>query len=95
MTTTTSRNTIVRDQVLEPYYCSRDNHGWTIFEEVESKEDSTYTKAVSHPSSFSGCLKTIAKLKVHNQGDFDSIKSYLETYVEEHNKISSQFNLSI
>ena len=85
-------NTIVRDKVLAPYHCSRDNHGWTIFEEIESKESNkVYTKAVCHPSSFGRCLKIIAELKTHKDGEFNSIKEYLNQYTTEHNKISKEF----
>jgi hypothetical protein len=89
-------NTVIKDAILEPYYCSRDNHGWTVFEEVTSQEsDKTYLKPVSHPSSFGGCLQTIAKLKINNKSQYNSIKDYLSAYTKEHNKISDQFNLSI
>lgn len=89
-------NTIVRDKVLEPYYCSRDKHGWTIFEDVVSQEsNNTYTRPVCHPSTFSTCLKTIAELKTNMVGEFRSIKDYLTKYVTEHDRISKEFKVNI
>lgn len=89
-------NTVIKDAILEPYYCSRDNHGWTVFEEVISQEsDKVYIKPVSHPSSFSGCLKTIAKLKINNKSQYNSIKDYIDVYTKEHTKISREFKLNL
>lgn len=89
-------NTIIKDAILEPYYCSRDNHGWTVFEEVTSQEsDKVYIKPVCHPSTFGGCLKVIAKLKVNNKSQYNSIKDYINVYTEEHTKISKEFKLNL
>ena len=53
-------STTVKDPVLEPFFCTRDNHGWTVFEMVQPQEQYTtesstgeaYKKAISHPSNF-------------------------------------------
>jgi len=95
--------TIIRDEVLEPYFCSRDNHGWTVFEEVkpqeqyitESSTGETYKKAVSHPSNFGSCLKAIAELKTNSHGDYNSIESYITTFTKEHKSISEKFKVGI
>ena len=95
--------TTVKDPVLEPFYCSRDNHGWTVFEMVKPQEQYTtesssgeaYKKAISHPASFGGCLKAIAELKTNSKGDYNSVSSYIQTYTQEHKSISEKFNLGI
>jgi hypothetical protein len=95
--------TTVKDTVLEPFYCSRDNHGWTVFEMVQPQEqytteDSTgdaYKKAISHPSNFGSCLRAIAELKTNSKGDYNSIESYINTFTKEHKSISEKFKVGI
>jgi len=95
--------TTIKDPVLEPYYVSKDNHGFTIHEVItpdsknleEGSEGKDYVKAISHPSTFGGCLKRIAQLKIHDNSDYSNIKSYLAKYQEIINQIEQSFNLEI
>ena len=96
-------STTVKDPVLEPFFCTRDNHGWTVFEMVQPQEQYTtesstgeaYKKAISHPSNFGSCLKAIAELKTNSHGDYNSIEVYIKTFTNEHKSISEKFNLGI
>jgi len=95
--------TTIKDPVLEPYYVSKDNHGFTIHEVItpdannleEGSEGKDYIKAISHPSTFGGCLKRIAQLKTNDGRDYSSIKSYLAQYQKITNQIEQSFNLEI
>ena len=69
----------INDPLLEPFYISKDQHCYTVFENVNSSgEDSKqYQKAKGHYSSFGACLETIAQLKVEQKENFNSIREYI------------------
>jgi hypothetical protein len=95
--------TTITDKVLEPYYVSKDNHGYTIHEVItpdvknleEGSEGKNYIKAISHPSTFGGCLKRIAELKVNDGSEYTSIKEYLKQYKQIANEIEKSFNVEL
>ena len=91
--------TTIKDPVLDPYYVSKDNHGYTIYETVtpdsryleEGSEGKDYVKTICHPSTFGRCLTRIIEMKLNNDTDYSSISEYLNRY----NKISEKVKNAI
>lgn len=71
--------TTISDPLIEPFYISKDQYCYTVFENVSSSGNSIkqYQKAKGHYSSFGACLETIAKLKVEQKENFNSIQEYI------------------
>lgn len=85
--------TTVRDPRIVPYFIVKDDHGYTVNEEVtpkqsDNKNNKLYIKPVGHYSDFGGCLKSIAKLLTNTHKNYDSISEYLITY----NKLKEEIN---
>ncbi len=81
---------LIKDEVMEPYFIGRDNHCYTVYENVVSSETpgNTYLKTHGHHSNLDSCIKSIAKLKVHKRKEFNSLQEYLGEWVN----IQEQFN---
>jgi len=73
--------TTISDPLIEPFYISKDQHCYTVFENVSSSGDSDkqYQKAKGHYSSFGACLKVIAQLKVEQKENFNNKCRYRKT----------------
>ena len=81
--------TIIKDELLEPFFISRDIHCYTVYETVApqrkhwKKEEigEAYEKALGHFSSFEGAMRSILELKVNKDDKvFSSIKEYLNEW---------------
>jgi hypothetical protein len=81
--------TIISDPLIAPFYISKDQHCYTIFENVDSpKGDSKqYQKAKGHYTDFGTCLKVIAQCKAEQKENFNTIKSYINEWTQIKNKI--------
>ena len=95
--------TTITDPILEPYHITRDNHGYSVYVTItpqekyleEGSSGKDYVKAVCHPSTFGGCLKSIAKLKTNTDKHYSSVRSYLDEFNEIYNNIEKSFNVGI
>jgi len=87
--------TTISDPLIEPFYISKDQHCYTVFENVSSSGDSDkqYQKAKGHYSSFGACLKVIAQLKVEQKENFNNIKDYITEWKQIQQKIKTLIEL--
>jgi len=90
---TQSGASTIKDEVLEPYFIGRDQYCYTIYETIQSSESpgKTYVKSWGHYSQLDTCLKNIAKMIVHKQKEFNSLKEYMNAWVN----IQEQFNQTL
>ena len=87
--------TTISDPLIEPFYISKDQHCYTVFENISSSGDSDkqYQKAKGHYSSFGMCLKVIAQLKVEQKENFNNIKDYITEWKQIQQKIKTLIEL--
>jgi hypothetical protein len=87
--------TIINDPLIEPFYISKDQHCYTIFESISSSRGSNkqYQKAKGHYSSFGSCLEVIAQLKAEQKENFNSIKEYIIKWRQIKQKIKTLIEL--
>lgn len=91
--------TTIKDPILDPYYISKDNYGYTIHETItpdsryldKDSEGKDYIKAICHPSTFGNCLTRIINLKLNDGTNYNSISEYIDRY----NKISEKIKNTI
>jgi len=86
--------TTISDPLIEPFYISKDQHCYTVFENVSSSGGSSkqYQKSKGHYSSFGACLEIIAQLKVEQKENL-SIKSYINEWNETKNELKQMLQL--
>ena len=78
--------TIIKDDLLEPYFIGKDTHCYTAYEVItpqakyleKGSEGKNYEKPIGHYTDFGKALESIMKAKL-NRGDkeFNSVKEYL------------------
>lgn len=87
--------TTISDPLIEPFYISKDQHCYTVFENVSSSGGSSkqYQKSKGHYSSFGACLEIIAQLKVEQKENFNSIKEYIAEWKQIKQKIKTLIEL--
>jgi len=81
--------TIIKDNLLEPYFIGKDAHCYTAYEVItpqkkyleKGSEGKNYEKPIGHYTDFGSAVQSIMKAKL-NRGDkeFDSIKDYLNEW---------------
>jgi hypothetical protein len=90
-------NTIIKDPVLLPYYLSKDQYCYTVIEIItpdeknlgrfgnkgNKNEGKDYEKSLGHYSTVAAALKKIAKLKLDNKPEYNSILEYINKWEEE------------
>jgi hypothetical protein len=90
--------TLIKDQILEPYFIERDQYCYTVYETVvpqrkhwkKSELGESYDKALGYYSSFGSAVKTILDLKVNKEGKtFNSLQEYLKEWEEVKSKIEN------
>ena len=90
--------TIIKDQIIEPYFIARDQYCYTVYETVvptkmhwkKTELGESYEKALGHYSSFESALKTVIDFKVNQEGKiFGSLQEYLKEWKEVKTKIES------
>jgi|TARA_R110002020_G_scaffold170180_2_gene359538 hypothetical protein len=87
--------TIIKDDLLEPYFIGKDSHCYTAYEVItpqakyleKGSEGKNYEKPIGHYSDFGQALHSIMKAKL-NRGDkeYSSVKEYLSEW----NKIKKE-----
>jgi len=87
--------TIISDPLIEPFYISKDQHCYTVFENINSSGGSNkqYQKAKGHYSNFGSCLEIIAQLKVEQKENFNSIQEYIAEWKQIKQKIKNLIEL--
>ena len=89
--------TIIRDELLEPYFIGKDAYCYTAYEVItpqkryleEGSEGKNYEKPIGHYVDFGSALTSIMKAKLNEKnGEYSSIQEYLDKW----NKIKSNLN---
>lgn len=78
----TFKGTLIQDEILEPFFIVRYAEGGfgVMKTRLDGKGNLKY-KAISYPSTFMGCLDTVAKEKQHQEGQtYNSIQEYIESW---------------
>jgi hypothetical protein len=89
-----SGTSTIKDDVLEPYFIGRDHYCYTVYETVNSTESpgKTYIKSWGHFGRLDTALKSVAKMKVHKQKEFNSLKEYINVWVDIQEKFNQTLN---
>lgn len=83
----------IKDPALEPYYIQLDDYCYAVQEIIIAQESGKeYQNTLGFYTSFSNCLKAIAKDKVKKQS-YVSVKEFLEEYNRIINQLESVTNL--
>lgn len=81
--------TIIKDPSLEPFYVSKDQYCYTVYENVtpdpsnleNDSKGKDYQKSHGHFSKFSNALESIARMKLDSQNkEYDTIRSYIKDW---------------
>jgi hypothetical protein len=80
--------TIIKDPVLEPFFLSKDQYCYTVYENVtpdpanleKGSKGKDYQKALGYYTKLSHALNAIAKAKIDHKNEYDSIKSYIKEW---------------
>jgi hypothetical protein len=98
---TQSNYCTIKDPTIEPYYIVKDSSNFTVIEkkiaekgfrggEASGKEREN---VVGYYTSFRNALNRIAKEKFHqNQGEYNSIQEYINTWNKVKNGVESMLN---
>lgn len=77
----TFKGTLIQDDILNPYFIVRyADGGFGVMKAREDAKGSLKYRAISYPSSFLGCLDTIAKEQLNEEGKAFTIQEYIETW---------------
>jgi transposase len=90
-----SEITIIKDPLMEPFYISKDNYGYTIFEKVTPESNISYAQTHGHYSSFGNALNGVAVLKVNKKYEYNSILEYVNEFKKIKQEITKLLNLGI
>ena len=91
----------IKDSSIEPFYIVKDASNFTVMEKSiatrgfggKKSSGKEIEKIVGHYSSFSNALNRIAKEKFYqNQGEYETIQEYIETWNVVKNGIESMLN---
>ena len=89
--------TIIRDELLEPYFIGKDAYCYTAYEVItpqkkylaKGSKGKNYEKPIGHYADFGNALLAIMKHKLNEKnGEYSSIQEYLDKW----NKIKSNLN---
>lgn len=78
--------TIIKDPLMEPYYVSKDDYCYTVYETItpqekyleEGSEGKEYIRPIGHYSSFASTLVKISEVKLNlNNKEYNSLKEYI------------------
>jgi len=96
-----SNSCIITDEVMEPFYISKDNSNFTVIEKSTAKRGFAGGEAsgreienvIGYYSNFKNALNAIAKQKFYvNKGHYSSIKEYMNTWNEVKEGINNLLN---
>lgn len=76
------RGTLVQDEILEPFFIVRyADGGFGVMKTRIDGKGNLKFRVLGYPSSFTGCLDSIAKEKQHEEGKvYNSIQEYIENW---------------
>ena len=82
-------STTITDPLLEPFFISRDNYCFTVYENVQPADQAgkPYLRAIGHYNNVGSCLESIIRQKMHNKKTYTT----LTEYINEYKKITSEF----
>jgi len=89
--TENSNHCTIKDPLMEPFYIYKDKYNFTVYERFTSDKgfagkDPTgkeQERIIGHYSSFRNALNKVSKEKFyHNEGDYNSIQEYMDTWNE-------------
>lgn len=89
----TFKGTLIQDEILEPFFIVRyADGGFAVMKtRLDAKENLKF-KVLCYPSSFVGCLDTIAKEKQHAEGQiYNSIQDYIESWKQISNTVLNAY----
>ena len=90
----------ITDPLLEPYFLTKDEYGFTVKENVTPNSDhrrtqgkgKKYEKSLYYFPSFEASLEKIAILKLSQKENYNSIKDYIGEYNKISNDIKTYIN---
>lgn len=97
-TATTNKLTIIRDPQIEPFFISKDQHGYTVnFSKSDGgdKIKKEYTKVIGHYSTFGLALLKISKELTDLTPQYNSVSEYLKTFIEIEKRINKLIETNI
>jgi len=83
--------TIIRDEILKPYFIGKDAYCYTAYEVItpqkkyleKGSKGLDYEKPIGHYGDFGAALLSIMKAKLNNSKDeYSSIQEYLDKWNE-------------
>jgi hypothetical protein len=83
--------TIIRDELLKPYFIGKDAHCYTAYEVItpqaryleKGSKGIPYEKPIGHYGDFGSALLAIMKVKLNNgKEEYSSIQEYLDKWGE-------------
>jgi len=84
---------IINDPMIAPYYISKDEYNYTIYESVINAK--SIDKMVGHYTSLSGALAKLSELQLNLKPQYDSIQEYIKEYNEKYNKLNQILNIGV
>jgi len=86
-----SSDTIIQDQVMEPFFITRSQTGgFTVYERVvKGENDTEYVKSLGYPSTFGHALKMVAREKLNVEGETFTLKEYVDRWEDVKNSLTS------
>ena len=92
--------TIIKDPAIEPFFISKDQYCYTVYENVTPDPDNLekgvkgkeYQKAVGHYGRLGHALNKIAKSKVDLKEEYDSIVSYIREFEKQNKSMEELLN---
>jgi len=87
-------STTITDPLLEPFFISRDNYCFTVYENVQPIEitGKPYLRAIGHYNNVGSCLESIIKQKMHNKKTYVSLREYIDEYKKITGEFRATFN---
>jgi hypothetical protein len=92
--------TIIKDPALEPFFLSKDQYCYTVFENIVPTNTSTrgrksadgkeYQRAYGHYSKLSSAVNAVIKLKTDTKvNQYDSLTSYLDEIKQQEQQLKN------
>jgi len=90
--------TIIKDDLLEPYFIGKDAYCYTAYEVItpqkkylaKGSKGKKYEKPIGHYADFGSALEAIMKAQLNvKNGEYSSIQSYLDKWNEIKNNLNN------
>ena len=97
MTRKTKSITLIQDDLLEPYYITKDDMCYTVNERIVPDKNhfrskgngKEYSKPQGYYPNFDQALQKIATEKLHTKKEYDSLSKFLDEFRLIENKIKN------